>query len=76
MRIEKKTYSERIGEIFSNLQEKYYKDDIVNLAISHIFVDGSEETDSERPIQLGGSLAVDADKLPKKSSVYRTWTSS
>ncbi len=37
------------------------------MAISHIFVNGSEETDSERPIQLGGSLAVDADKLPKKA---------
>ncbi len=59
----RKTYSERIGDIFSNLQEKYYKDNTVNLAISHIFVNGSEETDSERPIQLGGSLAVDVDKL-------------
>ncbi|KEJ01644.1 exonuclease SbcCD subunit D [Clostridium botulinum] len=63
----RKTYSERIGDIFSNLQEKYYKDNTVNLAISHIFVNGSEETDSERPIQLGGSLAVDVDKLPKKA---------
>ena len=63
----RKTYSERVGEIFSTLEEKYYREDTVNLAVSHIFVNGSEETDSERPIQLGGSLAVDSDKLPKKA---------
>ncbi|WP_251861277.1 exonuclease SbcCD subunit D C-terminal domain-containing protein [Clostridium sp. Marseille-Q2269] len=63
----RKTYSERIGEIFSNLEDKYYKDNTVNLAISHIFINGGEETDSERPIQLGGSLAVDTYNLPKKA---------
>lgn len=60
----RRSYSERIGEIFNNLSEKY-REDTINLAISHLFVMGSEESGSERPIQLGGSLAVDANHLPQ-----------
>jgi DNA repair protein SbcD/Mre11 len=59
----KKTYSERIGELFKELSKKY-REDTINLAVSHIFVNGGETSDSERSIELGGSLAVDADKLP------------
>lgn len=62
----RKSYSERLGELFSKLSEKY-REDTINLAVSHIFVAGGEETDSERPIQLGGSLTVDAGMLPEKA---------
>lgn len=62
----RKSYSERVGEIFSNLSQKY-REDTVNLAVSHIFVMGGEESGSERPIQLGGSLAVDANHLPQNA---------
>jgi exonuclease SbcD len=61
-----KSYSERIGQIFSRLQEKY-REDTINIAVSHLFVLGGEESDSERPIQLGGSLAVDERHLPEKA---------
>lgn len=64
--VRRKSYSERVGEIFSNLSQKYRKDTI-NLAVSHLFVMGGEESGSERPIQLGGSLAVDANHLPQNA---------
>lgn len=62
----RKSYSERIGEIFSILSDKY-REDTINLAISHLFVMGGEEVGSERPIQLGGSLTVDANHLPRNA---------
>ncbi|WP_101772596.1 metallophosphoesterase family protein [Peptostreptococcus faecalis] len=61
-----KSYSKKIGELFSKLEENY-KEDEINIAVSHIFVVGSEITDSERRIELGGSLLVEKKDLPKKS---------
>lgn len=61
-----KSYSERIGEIFKRLSEKY-RDDTINIAVSHIFVAGGEEAGSERPIQLGGSFTVEIKHLPQKA---------
>lgn len=61
-----KDYSEKIGDIFLKLSEKF-REDTINLVVSHLFVLGGESSDSERPIQLGGSLTVDANKLPKKA---------
>ncbi|EES91291.1 exonuclease SbcCD subunit D [Clostridium botulinum] len=61
-----KSYSDKIRQIFSNLSDKY-KDDTINLLVSHLFVLGGEETDSERPIQLGGSLAISASIFPEKA---------
>ncbi|SCH30105.1 Nuclease sbcCD subunit D [uncultured Clostridium sp.] len=61
-----KTYSERVGQIFRDLEENF-EDDTINLAVSHIFVVGGECTDSERPIQLGGSLLVEKKDLPTKA---------
>lgn len=58
-----RAYSEKVGEIFAALSE-HFQEDTVNLAVSHIYVNGGLESDSERRIQLGGSLAVDADMLP------------
>lgn len=62
----RKSYSERINDIFNNLSGKY-REDTINLAMSHLFVMGGEEVGSERPIQLGGSLTVDANHLPQKA---------
>ncbi len=58
-----KAYSERVGEIFSILSN-HYREDTINLAVSHLYVNGGLESDSERRIQLGGGLAVDAAMLP------------
>ncbi len=61
-----KTYSEKVGEIFQRLEENFSEGEI-NIAISHLFVVGSEISDSERRIELGGSLLVNKSDLPKKS---------
>ncbi len=61
-----KTYSERVGELFRELEENF-EEDTINIAVSHIFVVGGEGTDSERPIQLGGSLLVEKKDLPTKA---------
>lgn len=61
-----KSYSQKIGELFREL-ESNYKDDEINIAVSHIFVVGSSISDSERRIELGGSLLVEKKDLPSKS---------
>lgn len=61
-----KSYSDRVKELFDKLSEKY-RDDTINLAVSHLFILGGEESDSERQIQLGGSLAVSGSALPEKA---------
>ncbi|QZY55887.1 exonuclease SbcCD subunit D [Crassaminicella profunda] len=61
-----KSYSQRLGELFQELSKKY-REDTINLAVSHLFVIGGEESASERNIQLGGSLAVRASDLPLKA---------
>lgn len=61
-----KTYSQKVGDIFRDL-EKHYEDDSLNIAVSHLFVIGGENSDSERKIQLGGSLLVEKSDLPQSS---------
>jgi len=61
-----KSYSDRIGELFEQLSDKY-RDDTVNLVVSHLYVMGGEESGSERSIQLGGSLSVSPTKFPKNA---------
>ena len=58
-----KTYSERIKTLFDTLSQKY-RDDTINIAVSHLFAMGSEEAGSERNIQLGGSFIVDGGCFP------------
>jgi exonuclease SbcD len=62
----KQSYSERIGELFESLSSNY-RADTINIAASHIYVMGSDRSDSERQIELGGSLAVEPSALPKKA---------
>lgn len=57
------SYSQRIGTLFQELSG-HYREDTINLAMSHLFMAGGQESDSERQIQLGGSLAVDTKCLP------------
>ncbi|MDP4179353.1 MAG: exonuclease SbcCD subunit D [Bacillota bacterium] len=62
----RKSYSDRIGEIFKSSSTKF-REDTINIAVSHIFVLGGETSESERPIELGGSLAVEVKNLPDKA---------
>lgn len=61
-----KSYCDRIKTLFDSLSEKY-RDDTINIAVSHLFAMGSEEAGSERNIQLGGSFIVDGSCFPKKA---------
>lgn len=61
-----KSYGEKVAEIF-NMLKAHYREDTINLAVSHIFAMGSEESGSEKSIQLGGSYIVDGSCLPKEA---------
>jgi exonuclease SbcD len=59
----RKCYSERIGELFQKISA-HFREDTINLAVSHLYMTGGEESQSERPIQLGGTFAVEFAMLP------------
>ena len=61
-----KNYSNKVGDIFRKLEENF-EEDSINIAVSHLFVSGGDPSDSERQIQLGGSLVVDKHDLPLKA---------
>jgi exonuclease SbcD len=61
-----RAFSERIAAIFAELSRKFRKD-TVNLIMSHLFVMGGEETESERPIQIGGSHTVPLSAFPREA---------
>ena len=61
-----KSYSDRIGQLLETLSKKY-REDTINLAVSHLYVMGGEESGSERSIQLGGSLSVSPSIFPKNA---------
>jgi len=58
-----KEYSERIRQLFFSLGSQF-RQDSVNLVLSHLFVQGGMGSDSERPIQLGSAPAVSPDVFP------------
>jgi len=60
------SYSERLGHIFESMDAQFSKE-AFNIAVSHIFVMGGSTTESERPIQIGGTLVVDPKHLPKNA---------
>ena len=55
-------YSERVGRLMHALSASF-RPDTVNLAMSHIYVLGGLETESERPIQVGGAYTIDPSAL-------------
>lgn len=60
------SYSERIKRLFTNLSSNF-RDDTINIVVSHLFTTGAEEAGSERSIQLGGSFIVDSSCFPEKA---------
>jgi len=57
-------YSDRIAAIMGNLSESF-RQDTVNLVISHMFMRDGKVSDSER--QLGGALMVEPDAIPENA---------
>lgn len=60
-----KGYSDRIKQFFEDKKDKF-RDDTINVVVSHLFVMGGEESGSERNIQLGGAYVVNASAFPDK----------
>ncbi|MFZ5351199.1 MAG: exonuclease SbcCD subunit D [Bacillota bacterium] len=54
-------YSDKIKRILRNLSVNF-RDDTINLVVSHIYLRDGKLSDSER--QLGGAFVVDSDALP------------
>ncbi|WP_136606558.1 exonuclease SbcCD subunit D [Paenibacillus dokdonensis] len=58
----RRAYSARVGMLMGKLAREFTPK-TVNLAMSHIYVLGGVESDSERPIQVGGAYTVDPSAL-------------
>lgn len=56
-------YSAKVQRMFADLS-RVFRSDAINLAMSHLFVAGGQESESERPIQLGGACTVLPAALP------------
>ena len=56
-------YSKRVQQLFSSFSQ-HFRPDAVNLGISHLFVRGGLESESERPIQLGSAPTVEVNAMP------------
>lgn len=59
-------YNVRLAHIFSQLSG-HFRSDTVNLVMSHLYVRGGIESDSEQQIQVGGTYAVDPDVFPAQA---------
>lgn len=57
-------YNSRITQIFQQLS-RHYRKDTVNLGMSHLYVRGGIESQSEVQIQVGGTYAVNPDCFPE-----------
>ena len=60
------SYSDKIFSLFEELK-KHFREDTINIVVSHLFTMGSEEGGSERSIQLGGTYIVDSSCFPKEA---------
>ncbi len=59
-------YSKRVQQLFSSFGQ-HFRPDAVNLGISHLFVRGGMESESERPIQLGSAPTVEVNAMPSNA---------
>lgn len=58
------SYQDKMKSIFSEL-EKHFREDSINITVSHLFALGSTPSGSERNMSLGGSFVLGTDILPK-----------
>lgn len=64
---QQKNFFQKIQDIFEKLSQNF-KNDTINIIVTHLFVTGSIETDSERKIQtIGGTYAVSSNVFPEKT---------
>ncbi len=65
---QQKAYSEKIREIITASTSRF-RDDTVNVIVSHLFIRGGRESESERTLQLGGALSVDPSVFPSNCHI-------
>jgi len=56
-------YNRRVRDFMAGIARRFVPGG-ANIVASHLFVDGGLESDSERPISVGGAYAVDAMSFP------------
>lgn len=62
-----KEFSDKVKQILEELG-KNYRDDTINILLTHLFIKGGIETNSERKIQsIGGTYAVDPNAFPENT---------
>ncbi|SIT09506.1 exonuclease SbcCD subunit D [Alicyclobacillus vulcanalis] len=62
----RQSYSQRLASWYADLA-RHFRPDTVNLLMSHVYVAGGIETESEIQIQVGGAYAVDPAAFPKEA---------
>ncbi|MCE2503836.1 MAG: exonuclease subunit SbcD [Chlorobi bacterium] len=60
-------YNRYLHQFMTDAALNFRKDE-PSLVMSHLFVAGGQETDSERPIQVGGAYSVDTMSFPAEAS--------
>lgn len=60
------SYAARVGALLGELAG-HFRADTVNLVMTHIYVHGGVESESEVQIQLGGAYAVGPDVFPSRA---------
>ncbi|GGH86160.1 exonuclease SbcD [Pullulanibacillus pueri] len=58
----REAYDQRLAFLFKS-HAHAFKKDTVNIIMSHLFVAGGKESDSERPIQIGGAYTISPSSL-------------
>ena len=58
----REAYSDRIAAMIQQ-QASAFRRDTVNIVMSHLFASGGVNSESERPIEVGGAYTVDATSL-------------
>lgn len=61
-----KSYESKMKSIYEKCNS-FYRDDTINICMSHVFTIGYEGDSSERSTQLGGSYLLDAAIFPQKA---------
>lgn len=59
-------YNNRLEKLFQE-HARHFSEKTVNILMTHIFAAGGRESDSERPIQVGGAYTVYPSSFPEKA---------
>lgn len=60
----KASYNDRVRSMFAELAS-HFREDTINLAMSHLYVHGGTPSDSEQDIAFGGAYLVDPSVFPE-----------